>query len=292
MRPAFPYYGAKGRLAPWIVSLMPAHRVYVEPFCGSAAVLLAKRPAPHEVINDLDSNVTTFFRVLRDRADELQRACQLTPYARAEYAAADLSADMDDLERARRFFVRCTQSFNANGTVGGRSGSWSNGQRRGRSSQAVQVRDLADRLDQIADRLRAVVIESRPAAELIPTYDAPDTVIYVDPPYLGETRASLNDDKRRARDYLLDMPHPDQHRALAEVLHGCAATVLLSGYPSPLYDELYADWWRVEQRVQRPTTNRRGSTGAAGVEVIWSNQPLPGDVPLFALNETGGERPC
>jgi DNA adenine methylase len=69
--------------------------------------------------------------------------------------------------------------------------------------------------------------------------------------------------------------HPDDHRDLAEVLHRAAAAVLLSGYPSPLYDELYADWWRVEQRVQRPTSNQRGRTGAAGVEVVWSNRPLP-----------------
>lgn len=82
MRPPFPYYGSKGRLAPWIISLMPDHRVYVEPFAGSAAVLLAKRPSSHEIINDIDGNVITFFRMLRDRHDDLLRVLELTPYAR------------------------------------------------------------------------------------------------------------------------------------------------------------------------------------------------------------------
>lgn len=285
MKPAFPYYGAKARLAPWIVSLMPEHRVYIEPFAGSAAVLLAKRPAPHEVIGDLDSNVTTFFRVLRDRPAELQRACQLTPYARAEYYAADLNEDVDDLERARRFFVRCTQSFNANGVTGTRSGAWSNGSRRG-SSQATTVRSVADRLDQVAERLRAVVIENRDAEHVIGAYDSPDAVMYVDPPYLGATRTSLNEDKRRSKDYRLDMPDPAHHRALAEVLHNAAAAVLLSGYPSELYDELFADWWRAEQSVQRPASNQRGRTGAAGVEVVWSNRPLPTQEDLFTIGAT------
>jgi site-specific DNA-adenine methylase len=86
--------------------------VYVEPFFGSGAVLFAKAPAVHEVVNDLDGNVVCFFRVLRDRPEELARACCLTPYARDEFRAALLSGDdLDELERARRFFVRLTQGF-------------------------------------------------------------------------------------------------------------------------------------------------------------------------------------
>lgn len=288
LKPPFPYYGAKGRLAPWIVSLMPAHRIYIEPFCGSAAVLMAKRPSPHEVIADLDGNVTTFFRVLRDQPVALQRACQLTPYSRAEYFSAELSEpDIDDLERARRFFVRCTQAFNAQGTTGGRSGSWSNAVRRGGSSQANTVRDLVDRFDQIAERLRTVVIENRGAEHVIAAHGSADAVIYVDPPYLGTTRTGLDEAKRRGSDYRLDMPSPDDHRALAERLHDSAAAVLLSGYQSALYDELYSDWWRVEQRVQRPTTNQPGRTGEARTEVVWSNREFPTeDLQLFSEEPT------
>lgn len=282
MRPPFPYYGAKGRLAPWIVGHMPReHRVYVEPFAGSAAVLFARpRPAAHEILNDLDGNVVTFFRMLRDREQDLVRALTLTPYSRDEYLTADLeaSSNLDDLERARRFFVRTTQSFNACGAAAGKRASWSNGMRRG-SSQATTVADLVDRLYAAAARLRRVVVENRAAADVVRLYDAPDAVLYCDPPYLDSTRTGRREN--RMGDYQYDTSSDDEHRELAEVLHGCRSAVLLSGYASPLYDELYGDWDRVEVAVQRPTTNRRGHTGTAGVEVVWSNRPLARQAELF-----------
>ncbi|WP_329032218.1 DNA adenine methylase [Streptomyces sp. NBC_01725] len=281
MKPPFPYYGAKGRIAPWLVGHMPRdHRVYVEPFAGSAAVLFARpRPAVHEVLNDIDGNVTTFFRVLRDREQDLVRVLTLTPYGREEYRAADLEApNLDDLERARRFFVRTTQSFNAAGAAASKRASWSNGMRRG-SSQATTVADVVDRLHTAAHRLRRVVIENRPAADLIALYDAPDVVLYCDPPYLDSTRTGLR--AATAGDYSYDTSTEPDHRQLAEVLHDCRSAVLLSGYGSPLYDELYGDWDRAEVSVQRPATNRRGHTGAAGVEVVWSNRPLSRQTDLF-----------
>ncbi|MFE9624258.1 DNA adenine methylase [Streptomyces sp. NPDC006527] len=280
MKPPFPYYGAKGRLAPWVVGLLPReHRVYVEPFAGSAAVLFARpRAAAHEVLNDLDGNVVTFFRVLRDREADLVRALTLTPYSREEYRAADLDVDLDDLERARRFFVRTTQSFNAAGAAASKRASWSNGMRRG-SSQATTVADLVDRLYFVAERLRRVVIENRAAADVIALYDAPDTVLYCDPPYLASTRTGLQ--SAAAGDYSFDTCTEADHRELAAVLNGCRSAVLLSGYDSPLYAELYAGWHRAERSVQRPTTNRRGSTGSAGVEVVWSNRPLSRQAELF-----------
>jgi DNA adenine methylase len=257
------------------------HRVYVEPFAGSAAVLFARpRPAAHEVLNDLDGNVVTFFRVLRDREAELVRALTLTPYSREEYRAADLDADLGDIERARRFFVRTTQSFNAAGAAASRRASWSNGMRRG-SSQATSVADVVDRLHHAAARLRRVVVENRPAADVIRAYDAPDAVMYCDPPYLDSTRTGLQ--AASAGDYSHDTCTEADHRQLAEVLQGCRSAVLLSGYPSPLYDELYGDWYRVEVSVQRAASNRRGSTGSAGVEVVWSNRPLSRQGALFEV---------
>jgi hypothetical protein len=198
-----PRYARKVQRAEDVASLLPPHRDYVEPLCGSAAVLFAKRPAPHEVLNDLDGDVTTLFRVLRDRPHELARACRLTPYARDEYRAAGLQAEgLDDLERARRVFVRATQGFNANGLSAGRSGSWSNGYRSSGRSQAAGVAALADRLDEIGDRLRGVVVDNRPALDVLRQYNAPDVVIYADPPYLGVTRSSLDDTRR------LGLPRP------------------------------------------------------------------------------------
>lgn len=271
MKPPFPYYGSKGRLAGWIAELMPEHRTFVEPFAGSAAVLFAKRPSPVEVINDLDGNVTTFFRVLRDREDELMRAVRLTPYSRAEYLTADLDAqDLTDVERARRFFVRATQGFNAAGA--GRWAGWSNGIRNGSTCDAHSVADAVDGLGLVAQRLRRVIVECRDAVEVIGSYDGPDVVLYVDPPYLASSRRGLN--RSRMGDYAVDSSAPDDHRRLAEVLRGCAGTVLLSGYDSPLYEELFAGWHRTARSISRPSSNRLGVAADNAVEVLWSNQPL------------------
>lgn len=273
MKPPFPYYGSKGRLAGRIVDLMPRHRVYVEPFAGSAAVLFSKTPAPVEVINDLDRNVITFFRVLRTREAELTRALRLTPYSRDEYAAADLTDPaIDDLERARRFFVRATQGHNAAGS-GGRAG-WSNGIR-ANHTDATATTSLVERLAVLADRLRTVVVEHRDALTIIGAHDASDTVFYVDPPYLSETR-------RCGHDYAHEADSEAFHRSLAAALSAAKGTVLLSGYPSALYDELYGHWGRIEVSVHRATTNHRGRTGVErGTEVIWCNRSLARQGDLF-----------
>lgn len=108
MRPPFSYGGGKVRLAPQIVDLFVPHAHYVEPFAGGLAVLLAKRPAPMETVNDLDGDLMNFWRMLRDRPDELARSCQLTPHSRDEFVAARAASD-DDLERARRTWVLLSQ---------------------------------------------------------------------------------------------------------------------------------------------------------------------------------------
>lgn len=283
MKPPFTYYGSKGRLAPWIASLMPEHRLYFEPFAGSAAVLFAKQLSTHEVINDISQSVTTFFRVLRDRPEDLRRALELTPYARDEYLAAALDVeDLDELERARRFFVRTTQSFNGGGTGPAHRISWANGMRSSGGSRAAGVKRTVDELlHQVADRLRSVIIENRSYEHLLGLYDGDRHVFYVDPPYLGSTRSSLSAARRRTRDYLHDLTTEEQHRELAGRLHALRATVLLSGYHSPLYDELYADWSFVEVAVQRPSGNRRGHSMPPAVEVVWCNRALGAQTSIF-----------
>jgi len=288
IRPPFPYYGAKGRLAAWLASLLPVdHRVYVEPFAGSAAVLCAKAPSRFEVINDLDGNVITFFRMLRDREADLTRAVRLTPYSREEFRAADLDADLDDLERARRFFTRCSQSFNAAGSGRGHAASWSTGSPSAPDRPGI-VANRVERLYEVAERLRRVVVDNRDACETIARYDGPSVAMYLDPPYLAETRSGLA--TRSGGDYGHDTNTEADHRAIAEALAGVRATVLVSGYPSALYDELYDGWHRVERPVSHPTSNRPGRQGRHGVEVVWSNRPIPRP-PACAAPEASGRSP-
>lgn len=279
MRPPVPYYGAKTRLAGWITGLIPAHHTYVEPFTGSAAVLFDKHPSPVEIINDVDHNVVTFFRVLRDRENDLTRVLRLTPYARDEYNAADLDVELDDLERARRFFTRATQGFNGAGT--GRWAGWSSGVRRGSTCDAHTVAGIVDRLYQFADRLRRVVVESRDAVEVMRAYDAPDTVHYLDPPYLAATRRG--ETVRQLQDYAHDTSSVDDHRRYAEAAHTCVGTVLVSGYESPLYEELYGDWHRVTRKVTVPSAVRSGASGGRAVEMLWTNRPVA-EQTLFDLS--------
>lgn len=237
LRAPLRYFGAKGRLAPWIAALIPPHRVYVEPFAGTAAVLLAKPPATIEILNDIDEDVVAFFRVLRERPNDLVRVCELTPYARSEFAASRRSTlEVGELEQARLFWVRTAQS------VSGTGHGWSVTTARTQSPAATAI-SMVDRMWDVAQRLRRVQIECRPAVRVIADYGVADGVIYADPPYLGRTRrggAGAN-----GRDYRREMAGEDEHRSLAEALHHTPATVLLSGYPSVLYDQLYRDWFRI-----------------------------------------------
>lgn len=279
IKPVVPYHGGKGRLAAWIVSLMPAHRVYVEPFAGSAAVLLAKAKSTHEILNDVDGNVVNFYRVLREQPDELERVVRLTPYARDEFAAATFSEDLDDVERARRWWIRCQQSFAHTGTS---ATGWSTSIKRG-SNNARTVLNRIDRFADAAERLMHVTIENRDALALIREYSVPDSVVYADPPYLQSTRSAMT--KRPAGDYEHEFATEDEHRELARVLHDARGTALVSGYPSPLYDELYAGWARVDRRVVRRSSNGRSAALPHAIECVWTNRPLDDDL-LTHLEET------
>ena len=261
LKPPFSYYGGKTTLAPKIAELLPAHSHYIEPFAGSLAVLLAKGPSQGETVNDLDGDLVTFWRVLRDQPEELERACAMTPHSREEYAkACENLVGLPDIERARLVFVRLTQ---------GRSHSmkptgWWYRKNHGGShthTPANYVNSYAARLEDVAARLSIVTIENRDAVSMVEDYGSePSVCIYADPPYLGSTRAS---------NYREEMLEDDLHVRLAGALRNCRASVVLSGYASPLYEELYAGWHRME--LKAPT---RLSGTAAPNEVLWSNVPL------------------
>lgn len=265
LKPPFAYYGGKTTLAPKIVELLPAHDHYVEPFAGSLAVLLVKEPSPMETVNDLDGDLMTFWRVLRDHKDELEYACKHTPHSRDEYlAACGNISELPDVERARRVFVRLTQGRSHSMKP---TGWWYRKASVGHSP-AEYVKSYTGRLRAAAKRLSAVSLESRDAIEMIAEYGTEtSTCMYVDPPYLGTTRAS---------NYQEEMLEDDLHTQLSDVLNNCKSAVVLSGYASPLYEELYEGWHRYE--LKAPT---RLSGTAAPNEILWSNVPLGDQNPLF-----------
>jgi DNA adenine methylase len=181
--------------------------------------------------------------------------------------------------------VRCNQSFNKAGAAG-RAG-WASSAAP-KSNPAPDFAARADELTTAAQRLRTVLIENRPAGEVITKYGLPDAVLYVDPPYLDSTR--LGRDRSRGRDYTFDTASETEHRDLAAALHNTKATVLLSGYASPLYDELFADWHRLDVAMHRPSGNHTAHRARHAVEVLWSNHPLTPDAqtPTLFDAEVGG----
>ena len=282
-RAAFGWYGSKARLAPRIAEMAAAipHRVYVEPYAGSAAVLFRKPRSPVEIINDIDGQVVNFFRVLRDRPAGLARACRLTPYAREQYESDAECDAASDMERARRFWARCAQSFNSGGA--GRRAGWGISAKPG-SNDARSAAGLAAQLEAIAERLSGVFIEHCDALDVIARYAGPDALAYADPPYLSATRTGPT--RSRKGDYRHELG-ADGHRALAAALRATAAAVLVSGYDHPLYEDLFAGWHRTEIRVTKPSANHSSAGARHTVEVIWSNRPLNSDAVLFPLITPG-----
>jgi len=270
MKPPFTYFGGKTSIASQIVRLLPAHEHYLEPYAGSLAVLLEKRPSRLETVNDLDGDLMNFWQVLRDDPAGLERVCALTPHSRAEYEASYDLEGTEGLERARRTWVRLTQ---------GRGGSMRRTGWRYYVNPAGQYTSMpgyleayVGRMAAAAARLHAVSLERKPALDLIAQYGAHDGVlIYADPPYLSSVRNRRTSRASHGREYSAEMLTDDSHRELAAELRGCRAAVVLSGYASPLYEDLYSGW----DRVEIPTFNGNGTGDRSRIEILWSNRRFP-----------------
>jgi DNA adenine methylase len=256
-RQALRYHGSKWRLAPWLISHFPEHECYCEPFAGACSVLLRKVPARFECVNDLDSEIVNFFRVLRERPGELIQQIKLTPWSREEQLLAFEAAPNDPLERARRLYVRSWQ------TRGGPRTQWHSGWRfhfrltRMAPPNTLKHWQETAHLQTVAQRLLNVQIEHDDAIKVIKRFDAPGTLFYVDPPYLAHTRSQ----RWGEHAYIHEMTE-QQHLELSEVLHNIAGMAVISGYISPLYTELYGDW----SVFSKNTVNERAGPS---VEYIW-----------------------
>lgn len=268
MRTPLTYYGGKQALARQIVPLMPAHRVYLEPFAGGAAMLFAKSRCERETLNDADGRVMAFWRALRDRPDELAAAVAATPYGRDEWRESRHLDDADDdIEAARRLLVNVDQSFSRSRQ------SWSVpciGDGRGRW-QPGSWENLPPKLLDAAQRLRGVALEHGDALDLIPRWDRADALIYVDPPYSGPLRTA------KGKGYDVDDDGSLWER-LAGVLTGVRhAAVILSGYPC---DEAVALNWRmVPLAMKRTVQSREGGALADAPEVVWLSPSVPDPIP-------------
>lgn len=264
-RPVLRYHGGKFRLATWVIEFFPRHACYVEPFGGAASVLMQKPRVAAECYNDLDGSVVNIFRVLRDRdaALELRRRIELTPFARAEF---DWSYEepTDPIDAAHKLIVRSFMGHGSDSATRGCRTGFRSKLSEGRALPALEWSNWSDAIPTFTERLRGVVIENRDATEVIRRLDSVDTLFYVDPPYCHSTRSALVGRSSKTHGYRHELTD-DDHARLASVLRTAKGMVVLSGYPSDLYDrDLFKGWERHHRDAQ-------ADHGKTRTEVVWLN---------------------
>lgn len=266
-RPILRYHGGKWALAPWIISHFPEHRTYVEPYGGAASVLLRKPRCYAEIYNDLDTDIVNVFRMVRSRCAELEALLRATPYAKDEFIASYERSD-DVMEQARRTIVRSFMGFASAAATGAPTGFRARNGTNGGTPPGRDWSNFAGALPALMARLREVVIENKDAVIVMRQHDAPNTLHYVDPPYVTATRCG-------AAGYRHEMTNAE-HGDLAAILKSLRGMVVLSGYPCELYDDLYSSW----RRVPRPD---HVDGARSKNEVLWLNEaadsalPIPGE---------------
>jgi DNA adenine methylase len=263
LTPPVKWHGGTFHLAEWIINKMQKHVHYVEPFFGGGQVLLRKNPeGVSEVANDINADLMTFWSVLKDKKlfPDFQRIVEATPFAEPEFEAAeDALASPDPVQRAVGFFVRCRQSLA--GRMDTFTGVTKTRTRRGMNNEVSAWLSAIEGLKAVHERLKRVLLLNRPALDVIAKQDGPHTLFYCDPPYLHQTRAAT-------RVYAHEMTMAD-HVDLLQALRNCKGKVMLSGYPSTLYDQTLTGWTRDTYSIANHAAG--GDTKARETEVLWCN---------------------
>lgn len=238
-------------MAAKIVYQFQPHYHYVEPFFGSGAVFFTKPPSPHELLNDMNGAVVNLFRVLRERTDELCWALEATPWSRDEYTGSDQPTG-DPVEDARRFVVRCWQAHASD--LAKKTGWKNRGVRQRAGGMSHRWQKVPEQLRAVAWRLADAEIENRDGIEVVKRFAAPDCLLYVDPPYLHQTRTQHM--------YANEMTDTE-HGLLLDRLLVHPGPVVVSGYANGLYDEALRDWTR--HTIKAPKAEK----AALRTEVLW-----------------------
>ena len=180
MRSPLNYHGGKSKLVSQILPLIPPHVCYCEPFVGAGWIMFSKKPAKVEIINDFDSELVTFWRVIQNHLEEFLRFYKYAIISRKIFDLEKLKnpATLTDIQRAVRYYYLQRLSF------GGLTVNRHFGTGTTRASNLV-LSTMEDTLLDVHWRLQAVVIENLDGCECIRRYDRPGTFFYIDPPYFG-----------------------------------------------------------------------------------------------------------
>ena len=261
---AFGYFGSKLRIAAKMYDKLPPHNAWVELFCGSAAMTLAKEPAPLEVINDINGEIVNFYEQLRNRGDDLLRRIELTPYARAELERArNKPIARSKVERARRFFIAAMMAVNGSfGEVKGGFSVSNSYSRNGMEARVNRWNRMPEYLLTVIDRLRRVRIERKDALTLFGEFaNRPATLAYLDPPYLGD----------RLPGYDHDEDSEEFHEKLLKAALKAKCMVFISGYNSDLYNDLLTTGKGWRKKTMKAITKGNNGKCLDRDEVIWFN---------------------
>ena len=260
IKPLMRYHGAKWRLAPWIISHFPQHHCYVEPFGGSAAVLISKEPSSREVYNDKNFEIVNLFNVIRDdqMRTELLRLLVMTPYSRTEFEfAKEVGQNDTPVMTALKLLVRAQMGFGSAGATRGNTGFRLDTARGGTSLQSLWS-ELPTNVLEVTERLRNVIIENTDAYNVIKQHDRSNTLFYLDPPYTLDTRTNKDSyGKFEMREF--------EHTRLLELTLKSKGMFVISGYDNELYNDTLAGW--TKSSIQTAISSRNGS--GKRTEVLW-----------------------
>lgn len=256
MKAVLKYPGSKWRIAQNIISMIPNHHSYLEPYFGSGAVFFTKDPSAIETINDLDNDIPNLFKCIRNDPERLAANISAIPYSRYEYESAFACRPDDDYDRAVVFLIKCWMGHGFR-TYGNRVG-WKNDVHGRESMYALRNwYILPDKILSVAERLKTVQIENRPALEVIRRFNYSDVFMYIDPTYLKRTKLS------KRRQYKFEMTDEDHVELLNELLQ-IKAKVMISGYESDMYDDILREW-------NKEFLRSNNEYGSASREFIWMN---------------------
>lgn len=267
---AFNYFGGKFTYTDDIYPYFPTDFSHMcELFAGSAAISLnykSEKPLV-KTLNEINGDVTNFFLVLRDKQQELIEKLLLTPVSEQEYINC-WEETTDEVEKARRFYVRVRQSFFGLGSQRKNKG-WHMAKTKANASGGETVsrwNNAIPKLMDIAEQLASnFQILNSCYKDAIPRVDSDSTFLYADPPYPAISRTSSNDYKHEFTD--------DQHIDLSERLHNIKGMAMISSYENDLYKELYKDWTFIKL-----TPKLNGIRSKVQQECIWFNYPIKSTV--------------
>lgn len=261
----FKWVGGKSRLRKPIIDLLPKHTCYVEPFCGAAWVLFGKPPSDVEVINDLDQEVVTFFRVVKEKPEELIASFEWELVARAEFERlAKLEpSKLTDVQRAHRFYYLIMAGWGGELNYPRFQTSIADGGHGNRLIGALET--LKERLRPVHQRLSTVIIENLSWQNCLDRYDRAGTVMYLDPPY-----------PENGCNYAHNMRDWESHQELADRLNKTECKWILSSYDIPEIREMFAKHYIISvQSASGMRVKKDDNSRVLNREVLITNYAPP-----------------